>query len=216
MDADTQLAYVIRRAMIALHGQLFRMNSLSTDTYSTMRSLWKKLRASKELRHVFCSPCNSHGIQLFLKDILQLPWFKTVLSRVQQVVRAFRAAHKEYNLLREFQMDAYGKKIALILHCITRWGTQVGILESVLKNQQALQCYAQQATPQIDKNKKNKDTHILPILRDLPFWQDVATVSRILTPIHQIQYVSEADNYPLYRVLDNWMEIKAELLAIGQ
>ena len=134
MDADTQLAYVIRRATIALDGQLFRMNSLSTDMYSTMRSLWKKLRASKELRHVFCSPCNSHGIQLFLKDILQLPWFKTVLSRVQQVVRAFRAAHKEYNLLREFQMDVYGKKIALILHCITRWGTQVGMLESVLKN----------------------------------------------------------------------------------
>ena len=53
---------------------------------------------------------------------------------------------------------------------------------------------------------------MLPIIRDPFFWKDVVTATRILTPIHEIQYLSEADNYPLHRVINNWMLIKQSLM----
>ena len=90
------------------------------------------------------------------------------------------------------------------------------MLHSLRKAQQSLEAYSRQAAPQIDKkkNKKNKaeSTKVLPILRDPSFWQDVATAARILGPIHEIQYLSEADNYSLHRVINNWMLIKQSLL----
>ena len=81
MDADTQLAYVLRQVTIVTDGKLERMNSLATDTCATMRSLWNKIQASPQLRHVFCVPCDSHDIQLFLKDIFQLSWWKSVIGK---------------------------------------------------------------------------------------------------------------------------------------
>ena len=216
MDADTQLQYIMTQVIAITSNRLIRMNSLCTDTYATMRSLWTKIRLHRDLKHVFVVPCDPHGIQLFLKDILGLSWFKRIMKQAQQIVRSFRAAHKEYSLLRNFQMEILGKKVALILHCITRWGSQVGMLNSVLANQRVLELYSQQAHPQIDANKKNKETHVLPILQDLGFWQDAARIQRILKPIHEIQYLSESDNYPLYRVLDNWMQIKISIMRLSQ
>lgn len=138
------------------------------------------------------------------------------MKKAQRIVRSFRAAHKEYSLLRDFQIEMLGKPVALILHCITRWGSQMGMLNSVLANQRVLERYSQQAHPQIDTNKKKRQTHVLPILQDPIFWQDAARIQRILKPIHEIQYLSEADNYPLYRVLDNWMQIKASMMNLSQ
>lgn len=217
MDAETQLEYVLRQATIATDRRLWRMNSLATDTCATMRSLWAKIQATPQLRHVFCVPCDSHGIQLFLKDIFRIPWWKDTIKHAQLVVRSFRAAHKEYAVLQDFQLreENGGKRIALILHCITRWGTQVGMLRALRRSQAALEAYSQQTSPQIDKGRKKKTVHILPILRDPYFWQKVATATRILTPIHEIQCLSEADNYPLYRVINNWILIKQSLMKSG-
>lgn len=160
---------------------------------------------------MFVVPCDSHEIQLFLKDVFQISWWRNLIHKAQLVVRTFRTSHKEYQVLQEIQVAILGKRIALILHCITRWGTQVRLLNALYRSCLTIQEYSQQSNPQIDKNKK-ADQRILPILRDSKFWQDVTTARRILTPIHEIQYLSEADNYPLYRVLDNWMLIKQSLM----
>lgn len=131
MDAGAQLEYVLRQARIATDGELWKMNSLATDTCSSMRSLWQKIQAHPELKHVFVVPCDSHGIQLLMKDIFQVPWWKKLMRKAQLVVRTFRAAHKEYQVLQEIEIATLGKRIALVLHCITRWGTQVGLLDAL-------------------------------------------------------------------------------------
>ena len=149
MSADIQLVYVLRQMTLVTNGNLGRVNSLATDTCATMRSLWSKIQTTPQLRHVFCVPCDSHGIQLFLKDIFQLPWWKNIIGKAQLIIRSFRAAHKEYAVLQELQLlpENGAKRIALIIHCITRWGTQVGMLHSLRKSQQSLEIYSQQAAP---------------------------------------------------------------------
>ena len=86
------------------------------------------------------------------------------------------------------------------------------MLNALRRSQHAFEAYSQQSIPQIDIKKKKNEKKVLPILRDLHFWRDVAIATRILTPIHDIQVLSEAENYPLHRVLDNWMQIKHSLM----
>ena len=86
------------------------------------------------------------------------------------------------------------------------------MLYALRRSQQIFKAYSQQFTPQIDKSKKKNKKKVLSILRDLRFWRDIALTARILKPIHKIQYLSETDNYSLYRVIDNWILIKQSLM----
>ncbi len=124
-----------------------------------------------------------------------------MIRRAQLIVRSFCAEYKEHNVLRDLQMTAYGEHRSPILHCITRWGTQVGMLDSVLKIEQVLQNYTQQGRPKFDQGRKKDAKQVLPVLRDLGFWKDCDTVHRVLAPIHKAQYLSEADNYTFHKVI---------------
>lgn len=214
MDAKTQAAWLITQMTQTTEGKLWRVNSLTTDTCNLMHALWKSLKKDPRLEHIFCAPCGSHGIQLLIKDIISVKWYAGVIRRAQLIVRSFRAAHKEYNVLRDLQMTAYGEHQhrSLILHCITRWGTQVGMLGSVLKNEQVLQNYARQGRPKIDQGRKKDAKQVLPVLRDPGFWKDCDTVHQVLAPIHEVQYLSEADNYALHKVVATWMKIRVHLI----
>ena len=62
MDIDTQLAYILRQVIIVINEKLKRINSLITDTYTIIRSLWNKIQTSSQLRYMFYIPYNSHDI----------------------------------------------------------------------------------------------------------------------------------------------------------
>ncbi len=109
-------------------------------------------------------------------------------------------------------MTAYREHQSLILHCITRWGTQVGILGSVLKNEQVFQNYARQGLPKIYQRGKKDAKQVLPVLREPGFWKDCDTFHRVLVHIHKVQYLSEADNYAFHKVITTWMKIRVHLI----
>lgn len=64
-----------------------RINSISTDTCAVMKSVWEKLENTSELRHCFMIPCDSHGLQLIMKDIVDSKG-----SKVPRAVEVFRLA----------------------------------------------------------------------------------------------------------------------------
>ncbi len=72
MDAKTQAAWFITEMTQTTEGKLWRVNSLTTDTCNLMRLLWKSLKKDLRLEHIFCAPCDSHSIQLLIKDILSI------------------------------------------------------------------------------------------------------------------------------------------------
>lgn len=78
---------------------LSRMNSLSTDTCSTMRSTWTGLAKNPSLSHSFFVLCDSYGLQLLIKDILQSKLFSETITNAQTIVSAFRRAKKQYSIL---------------------------------------------------------------------------------------------------------------------
>lgn len=64
-----------------------RINSISTDTCSVIKSVWEKLGDTPELRHCFMIPCGSHGLQLIMKDIVDPKG-----SNIPRAGKVFRSA----------------------------------------------------------------------------------------------------------------------------
>lgn len=120
-----------------------RINSVATDTCATMLKTWEILRGFADLKHIFCIPCDSHGVQLIVKDILTcISEFKDLLEKAQTVAKAFKNAPLQYARLRQLQVEIYGQNRSLCLSVITRWGTQFRLVESLLRSKDALRRYA--------------------------------------------------------------------------
>jgi len=82
----------------------------------------------------------------------------------------------------------------------------VGLMNSVLKNEEAITRYVRQLKPGIDPK-------IISHLKNSDFWASLEQARDILEPIHQTQYLSEAEDYSLSRVLENWNRIRADLYS---
>lgn len=80
-----------------------------------MRKLHEILQATPELNHVFFTLCDSHGLQLLIKDILHLPWFADVAKSISKIVGGFKKAPLQLAILREHQKLEYGKHKAFII-----------------------------------------------------------------------------------------------------
>jgi hypothetical protein len=104
---------------------LQRINSIATDTCATMGAVWRLLENNENMRHTLFVPCDAHGLQLLVKDLLQhVPFFKTTHQQAQSIATAFRSAPLQYSRLRAQQKRKYNQHFALILAVITRWGSQ--------------------------------------------------------------------------------------------
>ena len=79
IDAKTQAAWLITQMTQTTEGKPCRVNSHTTDTCNLIRALWKFFKKDPCLEHIFCAPCDSHGIQLLIKDILSIKWYVGVI-----------------------------------------------------------------------------------------------------------------------------------------
>src|SRR5579859_5882859 len=87
-----------------------RINSVATDMCTTMLKTWEILCGFPDLKHIFCIPCDSHGVHLIVKDILTcISEFKELLEKAQTIAKAFKNAPLQYARLRQLQVEIYGK-----------------------------------------------------------------------------------------------------------
>jgi hypothetical protein len=70
------------------------INCVMTDTCSTIRKFWAILSKIPRFKYSFFVPCDSHGLQLFIKDIVILNYFEPTIKKAQAVISHFRSAHK--------------------------------------------------------------------------------------------------------------------------
>src|SRR5947207_6493515 len=73
MDAIGAARWLKDHLHTLTNGNLKRLNSCTTDTCSTMYSMWECLQTIPKLKHCLFIPCDSHSIQLLVKDLLSLP-----------------------------------------------------------------------------------------------------------------------------------------------
>lgn len=98
-----------------------------------------------------------------------------MLEKAQLVMSSFRTSSKGLHILWAYQMkvchsttefdwmisndeyQAYEQRRSLVLNVLTKWGTIIGVLASVLENHQALLNYFQQDKPGIDQGRNHPD-----------------------------------------------------------
>ena len=215
-DARTIAEWINERALYWAGGVPERINSLSTDTENKMRSVWTNLKGKPAWDRAFFVPCDSHGIQLLLKHICELDWFRGVLKKSQQIVSYFHKSLKQLAILRSEQISQYGKTLALILSIITRWGTQFRLLNSLLRSKQALRAWA--IHPGIDcepnEERKQGQTAVIESINKHAFWADLEDLREIIAPIYNEQVMSEDNRAHLGYVLQRWKRIKNHLQTL--
>jgi hypothetical protein len=119
-----------------------RINSLYNNTCNTIRAQQRNLKADPNLAHVFYILCDSHGLQLLFTDILKRsPHWSKVMGEVNAVATFFHKAKRALAILRT-HMDRIGKRTSFVLSCLTRWGSQYGVVKGVLAADEALRLFA--------------------------------------------------------------------------
>jgi len=208
-NAEFLRDWLLEKLCEASQDTLSIINSIATDTCPTMFKIYDLLQASDEMRHAIYVPCDSHGLQLLIKDLLELPEFEPTMKAANRIISYFNRATKQYAYLHEQQMKEYGKHKALILSGMTRWGTQLNMIKRLLETKQALRNYAAQ-----EFDGDGKDKWIIPTLLDVELWSRIGLILQLLTPIHEAQKMSESTRACLGRVKSRWDHIRAELALL--
>ena len=181
------------------------INSTATDTCGTMRKLWRALREDRRFKHTLFVPCDSHGIQLLIKDIVMLPEFQHVMRNTNDVISHFRTSHKQLALLRSHQNGLCSKIYALVFVAEIRWGTQFYSLRSLERSKEALKAFAG------DVNNECKNATVLNAILDPLFWAKVDELIDILRPLSKLQVDSESPKGHLGQVEARWRQMRLEL-----
>ena len=197
--------YAHKKIMNWCEDDASRINSIATDTESTMR-LFMASRLKPDWQRVFWAPCDSHGLQLLMKHISELEWFKIVFKDANTVVSFFRSANRQLAIFRRHMKDVYGHHRALTLSVLTRWGTQFLLINSITRSQEALGRWA--IDPSIDRNAGYK---VIEIIQRPEFWADLNHPKTIFEPAHQAQVMSKSLDSHLGLVYTRWTMIKSHL-----
>lgn len=206
LSAENTATWLQSHLEVLSNGDLSRINSLITDTCATMLSMWTKLREIPQLRHVLCVPCDSHGIQLLVKDLItDVPEFTTVHDKAQAIAKAFKSSPLQYARLKAIQILRYGEPRAICLSIITRWGTQYRLFKSILRNKEALR----QFTYEYPAVKLPYDA--VSYINSTIFWVELEGIVELLEPIDEILRMSESGAAHLGMVLDRWLSILSHL-----
>jgi len=207
------VATTLRQLMHEIsNGEYSRLNSLSTDTCDTMlKTHWLMLQFP-ELKHVFFIPCDSHGLQLLVKDIVNLPVFKTILDQAQNIAKAFKKSTLQLARLRDIQKDIYGKPKSLCLSVITRWGTQFRLIASVLNSKEALRRYATSHNAVVEKLLPYGAANIIDD-QEQRFWPALDRLRELLDPVDEAVRMSESNKSHLGTVIQRWETIARHLNA---
>jgi uncharacterized protein DUF659 len=174
-----------------------RLNSLATDTNATMFKVHDILSQRPETAHMFFIPCDSHGLQLLIKDILHKPMILETFTAATAIVSYFDKAALQLSRVRKIQEEIYGKTQAFLAAVMTRWGSQYKMLCSVARSQQALERWALEVEVE---DGKSTMTPIRQNILDSTFWAKLKDLADVLRPIHDAQLMSESQRSDLKKV----------------
>ncbi|CAD0083660.1 unnamed protein product [Aureobasidium vineae] len=198
-------------------GDLTRWNSLCTDTCATQRKLHELIHQHPETRHVFTILCDSHGLQLLVKvlchgskSLSAITYYKVTLVEANLMSSFLRSATKLYALLVERAAEDDKKLRALVLAVVTRWGTQVNVVDALIENKAQLQSVTgQRAFFNSESGRK-----VLSLIDDESFWLRLEHLHSLLLPIHNAQIASESDRSTVAMVVPRWKDLRSDIAEL--
>ncbi|KID81003.1 transposase [Metarhizium guizhouense ARSEF 977] len=210
--AENWVKLIWREMQQLCGGDLSRINSICTDTENTMRSVHDLLGKFPQLSHTNFSLCDSHGLQLLIKDILLLPFFEDLNNDVNTLLTFFSRSKLQLQRLRMCQRTRWnGVTRALIRSVITHWGSQYNSFFSVLRSRDPARDWS--IRKDVRDELRSQDCPVLlpeaiRIIKDNSFWLKLETAVAVLKPVNEFQHASEADGAGIAYVVNRWLQVK--------
>jgi hypothetical protein len=183
------------------------LNSLVMDTCATQMNSALLISQFPNLKHLFIIGCDSHGLQLLVKDIIQKSRFREVFNQAQDVVQAFSTSPKQLAILRQHMASSIGGVRSFALSVITRWGSQVRMLRSMLRAIIPLRLYYTSIPKDAGMSIQKHQSHIL----DEKWWEKVKEILKILAPLDESIKMSESDSSCIHYVIPRWKRLQEHL-----
>jgi hypothetical protein len=201
---------------IVTRNRLSRINSISADTCSTMLGSFDQISSRPGLEHCFFIPCDPHGLQLLIKDILSYPVYAITVHAASQIIDHFHHADKQYQIFKEIQQRFPGKNHVLVGAAFTRWGSHTRSFQRIIENIGALRVWAQD--PRITPELKGSQRAIAVAytLSDPLFLPKLIELERIISPISAAIIQAQNDHAHLACVRPRWAKIDQHLRLMEQ
>jgi hypothetical protein len=126
VTAEEVVELVKRHANEVTEGDLLRWNSICTDTCSTLRLMHRILEVNPATSHVFSVLCDSHGLQLFVKDVLNqsdtqgIPYYTSTLAEAVYISNVLRKSKLLLAIIRKIAVEGSLNFRAFATAAITR------------------------------------------------------------------------------------------------
>jgi hypothetical protein len=117
-----------------------KVRAVITDNAANMKLAWRLLK--DKYPTLITYGCQAHGLNLLIRDIINLPLIKKVLGKCMKIIKFFTQKQLPRQWLKNVQLEKGGKEIALTKPVETRWGSHLASFESILKNREHLQTLA--------------------------------------------------------------------------
>jgi hypothetical protein len=134
-------------------------------------------------------PCDPHGLQLVIKDILdpkasKVPKAEEICKSALEVVIFFHISPIEYAGMQAKQVEKCGHTKALTASVITRSGTQYNMLTSLSDSQEAILEWAltSRKAPTSATGRE-----VVKTANSHAFWWELKELIKILKPLHIAQ-----------------------------
>ncbi|CAG8489323.1 7881_t:CDS:2 [Scutellospora calospora] len=108
-----------------------------TDNTSVMKKAWNILKRNNP--QILFLGCIAHNLNLLIGDILKLKWATNTLMSSKKLVYYFKKHQIPGAILKRYQKSSYTRYNTLKYPAQTRWGSSAACLNSILKNQLALE-----------------------------------------------------------------------------
>jgi hypothetical protein len=219
VTAEEVIQLVTSHAKDVANRDLTRWNSICTDTCSTMRSMHSLLERNADTKHVFSVLCDSHGLQLFMKDILhqsgRVSYYSSILTDAVFVSNTLRKSKLSLAIIKRIAREKQLPFRAFAVAAITRWGSHYAVLNALVESRELLL----QASMNKRLFRNNNGSWITggeraaALLCNLNnFWQRCEHLHSLLKVVDHAQLISETDRSTVGQIISRWDDI-SELIS---
>lgn len=172
--------------------------AILTDNAYNMQNMG----AAGESLNLLYSTCNAHTANLLAGDILKVPKYSNVMSRIMTVQKDFKRTGLEDRLLK-----AGGRKP--VLFCATRWVSQRNAAESFVKNLSAMKMVAAacDADAEEDEHALTPKPGVSSLLFDANFLESVKELLELLNPVAELTNYCQKSTSSAADAAEKWLKL---------
>jgi Protein of unknown function (DUF 659)/hAT family C-terminal dimerisation region len=211
VSADYQCQRVIETIGRITGNNYEAVNAISGDTCATMLKTFNLLAQNPLLKHAFMIPCDAHGLQLLLGDILEFPGYSATVSSCDAIVNHLHHADKQYQCLKDLQLQYPPHKArAMVTGSQARWGTQYKQFKRIHESQMALRAWRMHPsiTAEIHRSKPgDRIRKVAEVLTHPGFFESVSEIIQIIGPIVNEIGMAEGDDCHIGLVIPRWRRV---------